>query len=67
MAEVAEARPAGRGRPAMTMREIRIAVADGDAGRHWSHGECWCESWHRAEATTLPLVVPPWDAARGNR
>jgi hypothetical protein len=52
------------GRPAMTMREIRLGFRDKDRGEHWSRGECWCGADHRGETTALPLVPPPWDLVR---
>lgn len=52
------------GRPAMTMREIRLAFRDKDKGRHWSAGRCWCDAFHSGEETCLRLVPPPWSAKR---
>lgn len=26
---------------------------------HWWSGRCWCDSFHRDQATTLALVAPP--------
>lgn len=52
------------GVPALTLREIRLGWADERNGRHWSRSRCWCGADHHGEATTLPLVPPPWDASR---
>jgi hypothetical protein len=52
------------GRPAMTIREIRTGLRDEADGLHWSWGRCWCEHVHQDQATGLPVVLPPWDAAR---
>jgi len=54
------------GVPAMTMREIRLGLADkrAEAPRHWSRGRCWCGAAHDGTETGLTLVAPPWDASR---
>ena len=52
------------GTPAMTMREIRIGLADQDGARHWSRGRCRCEASHGGAETALTMVPPPWDATR---
>jgi hypothetical protein len=62
--EGAHLRPVPRfGRPAMTPGEIRVMLRDADAGRHWSHGRCWCNVVHGPEAAGPRMVPPPWDAA----
>lgn len=52
------------GTPALTMREVRLGIADSKAGRHWSRGGCWCGTGHDGGNAALTVVAPPWDVTR---
>jgi len=52
------------GRPVPTPREMRLEIRDQLQGSHWARDRCWCNAFHRDQATTLALVPPPWDASR---
>jgi hypothetical protein len=57
--------------PALTAAEVRMETADKAGDRHWDWpGACWCDERHQTaegslRGTTVTLVRPPWDAARG--
>lgn len=52
------------GIPALTIREVRLGLADKDKGRHWPRGRCWCETEHDSGEAGLTIVAPPWDESR---
>lgn len=54
------------GAPAMTMREVRLGLADEREARHWSRGRCWCKAAHGGAETVLTMVAPPWDLSRAD-
>lgn len=52
------------GIPAMTMRQVRLEIADENQGRHWPHARCWCGAGHDGTEAGLAFTAPPWDVTR---
>ena len=50
--------------PALTRREVALAVADERQGRHWLDADCWCGARHNGAEAGLTFTAAAWDESR---